>query len=161
MVKFGVPKDDFWKKQVDGVFTVVLGCKDDASGWHVSERKAGKLVAQYDEPTKWSAKRTLKNMYWTEKSHGMIVSFDPGAKKAFGGPPDFRDVEVDVWAERDRMHIWVKYEATHPLKAGETVMEWWDDEAREMFEDGFFDRRNLKSSVIRYCEDMGWLEKRP
>ena len=34
-------------------------------------------------------------------------------------------------------------------------MSWWDDDARQMFEDGFFKRRDLESSVIKYADEMG------
>lgn len=43
------------------------------------------------------------------------------------------DVVVNAWQERDRIGIWVDNKWT-----GKTIAEWWDDNAREMFEDGFF-----------------------
>lgn len=61
-------------------------------------------------------------------------------------------VDVDVWEERDRLSIIV----TDPT-TGETIAEWWDDDARQMFEDGFFDRRKLAASVAEYCRDVGLL----
>jgi hypothetical protein len=59
-------------------------------------------------------------------------------------------LSVDVWEERDRLHIHVTDEK------GNTVAEWWDDEAREMFEDGFFIRgKRLVASVLTYIEEIG------
>lgn len=58
---------------------------------------------------------------------------------------------VEVWEERDRLHI-------HLLKGERTVAEWWDEDAREMFEDGFFKRgKELEPSVIAYAESVGLL----
>ena len=56
---------------------------------------------------------------------------------------------VSVWEERDRLHI--------HLFAGDesrTIADWWDDDARQMFEDGFFDRRRLEASVIEYARSV-------
>lgn len=65
-------------------------------------------------------------------------------------------VEVDVWEERDRLSIVLRDKATQQV----TIAEWWDDDARQMFEDGFFESgRKLKESVIKYAEDMGILAK--
>jgi hypothetical protein len=46
---------------------------------------------------------------------------------------------------------------------GETVVEWWDDDAREMIEDGFIDLKNLLGSLMRYARDhkLFWKEDRP
>ena len=58
---------------------------------------------------------------------------------------------VEVWEERDRLHIGL-------LSNGHYIADWWDDDARQMFEDGFFERgRNLESSVIAYARQMGLL----
>lgn len=79
-------------------------------------------------------------------------------------PEDFEQEpappRVTVWEERDRLHI-------HVVKAdGTTVAEWWDDDARQMFEDGFFKsgvrsighlRESdavLTESVLTYCREM-------
>lgn len=67
------------------------------------------------------------------------------------GPPSCSSVHVDTWEERDRLHI-------HATTANgqKTVAEWWDDDARQMFEDGFFRRQpRLKESVLDYLESMG------
>ena len=58
-------------------------------------------------------------------------------------------VSVEVWEERDRLHIGL-------LNNGHYVQSWWDDDARQMFEDGFFERgRKLEASVIAYGRSMG------
>lgn len=58
---------------------------------------------------------------------------------------------VEVWEERDRLHI-------HLLQGDRTVAEWWDEDAREMFEDGFFKRgKELEASVIEYAKSVGLL----
>lgn len=74
-------------------------------------------------------------------------NYDPST----GDIPDADDLTVEVWEERDRLHIAVVDEM------GEYIAEWWDDEARQMFEDGFFARgKGLESSVIEYVVEMGW-----
>lgn len=59
-------------------------------------------------------------------------------------------VTVEVWEERDRLHI-----AIEDQKTGKTIADWWDDDARQMFEDGFFESRNLDRSVIEYADSIG------
>jgi len=64
------------------------------------------------------------------------------------------DVRVEVWEERDRLHIGIQNKET-----GDYLASWWDNEAREMFEQGFFEREpRLKESVLSYAEDMGILQ---
>ncbi len=65
------------------------------------------------------------------------------------------DVRIEVWEERDRLHIGIQDKET-----GDYIVSWWDDEAREMFEDGFFKRgRGLKESVLTYAEEVGLLAR--
>ena len=65
------------------------------------------------------------------------------------------DVRVEIWEERDRLHIGIQNEET-----GDYLKSWWDDDAREMFEQGFFKSEpKLKESVLEYAEDVGILEK--
>jgi hypothetical protein len=70
---------------------------------------------------------------------------------------------LEYWAERDRVNI--------SLESGDaTIAEWWDDDARQMFEDGFFDSKAfimgklvnkdlLHKSVVDYANehDLGRL----
>jgi hypothetical protein len=64
---------------------------------------------------------------------------------------------VDVWQERDRTSI-VLFDADDVV-----VAEWWDDDAQQMFEDGFFvsnkGARRLEQSVIEYAREMGIIPK--
>lgn len=57
---------------------------------------------------------------------------------------------ITVWEERDRLHI-ALYDQNGKLHS-----EWWDDDARSMFEDGFFVAGSqLENSVIDYAEYCG------
>lgn len=73
---------------------------------------------------------------------------------------------VDVWEERDRLMIRaIAARTRYNLQTGEMdilgfaepreVACWWDDDARSMFKDGFFDRRDLEGSVFEYCRSVG------
>lgn len=71
------------------------------------------------------------------------------------GKPTRDDVRVEVWEERDRLHIGIQDKET-----GDYYVSWWDDEARQMFEDGFFKKApHLEESVLEYAEDVGILAK--
>ncbi|MGH9317729.1 MAG: hypothetical protein ACRD1P_11570 [Thermoanaerobaculia bacterium] len=66
------------------------------------------------------------------------------------------EVDVAVWEERDRLHIHIRDKKTQQR----TIAEWWDDDARQMFEDGFFKSgRDLERSVLDYAEEMGLIAK--
>jgi hypothetical protein len=59
--------------------------------------------------------------------------------------------DVDFWAERGRLGIWV----TDKLK-DKVVFEVWDDDARQLFDDGFLKPGDeLKESVLEYLKDTG------
>lgn len=74
---------------------------------------------------------------------------------------DDGDLEIDVWEERDRLSIRVD-----DRKTGCRIAEWWDDDARQMFEDGFFKlgiehqplaqtaSPALKRSIAEYLDSM-------
>jgi hypothetical protein len=67
---------------------------------------------------------------------------------------DFDDTTLNVWEERDRLHIALVDKKTEQ----KTFAEWWDDDAREMFEDGFFERgKRLHQSVFDYAKEHGLL----
>ena len=55
---------------------------------------------------------------------------------------------VDVWEERDRLIITV-YD-----KNDKEVASWVDEEAREMFVDGFFNSRDVEGSVLEYLKNV-------
>ena len=98
------------------------------------------------------------------------MEFESGVKEetpgSMGiGQPTRNDVSVESFAERDRLGIWITDNRT-----GKVIAEWWDDEARQMFEDGFFKPATFArsgelggpefiESVIDYAENMGWLLK--
>ena len=78
--------------------------------------------------------------------------------------PTRDDVSVNSWQERDRLGIWITDNRT-----GKTIAEWWDDGARQMFEDGFFKPATFTragelggpefiDSVLDYAESIGLLE---
>jgi hypothetical protein len=71
---------------------------------------------------------------------------------------------VDVWQERDRLHIALMFDPEHGRRRrdqrstgdGELAAEWWDDDAVQMFEDGFFESgRKLEQSVVDYAVHLG------
>jgi len=77
--------------------------------------------------------------------------------------PPRHDVTVEAWQERDRLGIWITDKRT-----GKTIAEWWDEDAREMFEQGFFKPgvpryswekpgREFVKSVLDYAESVGLL----
>lgn len=71
---------------------------------------------------------------------------------AVGFVPPYR---VDLWQERDRTSV-VLYDANDVA-----VAEWWDEDAQQMFEDGFFvgnkGARRFEQSVIDYAREMGMI----
>ena len=77
------------------------------------------------------------------------VRANPGAVKWTVG-----NTNLQVWEERDRLHVGLE------TKSGKTIADWWDDDARQMFSDGFFSARNLHQSVVDYANQMGIGAKR-
>lgn len=61
------------------------------------------------------------------------------------------EVKVTKWQERDRLHIAIVDRETEQV----TILEWWDDDARQMFEDGFFEARRMEQSVLDYATEIG------
>ncbi len=63
------------------------------------------------------------------------------------------EFDVTVWDERDRLHIGI-------TKNGDPIeVDWWDDDARGMIEDGFFKPgRALKQSVLDYAVENGLIQ---
>lgn len=78
--------------------------------------------------------------------------------------PAAADIDISVWSERDRLHIEARNKGTD-----ETIAEWWDEEASQMF-DGFFynpgplgwrvgsEQRKFENSVVSYLVDMGLVQ---
>lgn len=69
--------------------------------------------------------------------------------------PKRSDLKVTIWDERDRLRIRVTDDDTEQLD----VANWWDDDARSMIKDGFFDNGNgfevLEESILDYCQENG------
>ncbi len=82
-----------------------------------------------------------------------------------GTKPTREDVSVNSWVERDRLGIWIT-----DNRIDKTIIEWWDDAARQMFDDGFFKEATFTrsgelggapfiNSVLDYAEENGFLAK--
>ena len=86
------------------------------------------------------------------------------------GKPTREDVTVESWTERDRLGIWI-----NEIRTDKTIAEWWDEEAREMFDEGFFKPAIFTrggelipalggapfiDSVLDYAESIGLLAKK-
>ncbi|MDD4987194.1 MAG: DUF192 domain-containing protein, partial [Dehalococcoidales bacterium] len=78
------------------------------------------------------------------------------------GRPTRHDVEIGTWVERERTAVWLT-----DKRSGKTVAEWWDEDAREMFDQGWFKPgdirqqtitgRDFEESVLDYAESTGLL----
>jgi len=64
------------------------------------------------------------------------------------------DLHLTTWEERDRLNINLTDETT-----GKEILNFWDDDARGMIEDGFLDPRKFMQSAIEYAEQMGLLNE--
>jgi hypothetical protein len=60
------------------------------------------------------------------------------------------NTRIDTWEERDRLWIALRRKSNDDI-----LFEWWDEDAAEMFEDGYFEPRDMHGSVLRYLWDMG------
>jgi hypothetical protein len=72
--------------------------------------------------------------------------------ESYKGKDNLDGYKVTVWSERDNLQI-VLYGPD-----GKEIAEWVDDDARQMFEDGFFNNRNLEKSVVEYAKDVGLIK---
>ncbi len=64
--------------------------------------------------------------------------------------PSASEVHVHVWEERDNLQIELR-----DTRNEQTIAMWVDEDARQMFEDGFFQRgARLAGSVIQYARDL-------
>ena len=97
--------------------------------------------------------RSQVTKMWQKRGPGPRV--DPQAMNPTPPPPSRDKVNVVKWEERDRLHIGIQDKET-----GDYYASWWDAEARDMFEDGFFKSgRQFEESVLEYAEERGILEK--
>ena len=107
--------------------------------------------------------------HYDKKHPGMWGEMSPMTilAKTEPGPLPTRDaVEIGSWQERDRLGIWITDKRT-----GKTIAEWWDEDAREMFEQGWFKpgvpqrdidkpSRAFLESVLDYAESVGLIAGR-
>lgn len=63
-------------------------------------------------------------------------------------------VQVEKWFERDRAHVALQD------AAGNTIIEFWDEDVASLVEDGFLDPRNWGRSLEDYAMHLGVLRKR-
>ena len=85
-------------------------------------------------------------------------------------PISIDQTDLEHWAERDRLHVGLRWKSE--FKDGEMIADWWDEDAAQMFEDGFFSTKGhvlgrmindaaLHTSVYEYCRTMGMLPEDP
>ena len=61
------------------------------------------------------------------------------------------ELAIQTWSERDRSMVAIQDNATEAYLA-----EWWDEDAVQLFEDGFFKRgRGFEQSVVEYADHLG------
>lgn len=71
------------------------------------------------------------------------------------------EVGIETWFERDRAFVGIR-----DLETDEFLVEWWDDDVRELFEDGFFVMdaplgqprllgKRFRESVVKHAVQMG------
>ncbi|MDD4987239.1 MAG: DUF192 domain-containing protein [Dehalococcoidales bacterium] len=117
--------------------------KDMDAGWKVKIKRSDPRASILDEL--WGSSAQPQRLPSTAKK------------------PTRHDVTVEAWQERDRLGIWLTDNRT-----GKTIAEWWDEDAREMFEQGFFKpgvpqrttekpSRAFVDSVLDYAESVGLL----
>lgn len=134
---------DNYTGQNDPLYSILSTSKFRPGPSHRSVKDEGEIAAMmYTE---------LKNAFGSKRVRSMKFRNPPGNRKRLLSRAE---VDVAVWEERDRLHIIIRDKKT----GQRTIAEWWDDDALQMFEDGFFKRGvELKRSVIAYAEEMGLL----
>lgn len=61
-------------------------------------------------------------------------------------------IKVETWFERDRAMVSVMNEDTDDI-----LLEWWDEEVRELVEAGFLSPDDWERSAIEYAIHLGVL----
>jgi hypothetical protein len=140
------------------------------SGYPVDQHNYGGLVpvAVFSRRAKAAAERAAKKLTDERtasnprRSRGRVRRSVQHSRKRTWTQAE---LYVDVWEERDRLHIALYGFRDGGVRRmsgdGELLAEWWDDDARQMFEDGFFERRNLENSVVKYAEEVGLVRTVP
>ena len=112
--------------------------------------------------------------YWSDTEERRGGGLDRDAKRAqfspgFGGEYEDDDVQevdttpkysVSVWEERDNINIYLTN-----VETDKVVASWIDDDARNMFESGYFEASRpgpgmsdrLEQSVFEYAKEMGMI----
>ena len=135
------------------------------------EKTLGRPFTKEEVAKRWESWKELRYRSKTEEERILTHSLkygieelpERGSGRHSGTEPTRDDVEVHAWQERDHLSIWAEDKRT-----GESIAEWWDDEARQMFEDGFFKPgvpqyswekpgRAFVDSVLDYLEETGVL----
>jgi len=109
------------------------------------------------------SERQMEDAFINSVAAITVTGAGVAAKSASVKKPTRHDVTVEAWQERDRLGIWITDNRT-----GKTIAEWWDEDAREMFEQGFFKPgipqraaekpgRAFVESVLDYAESVGLL----
>jgi len=117
--------------------------KDLDAGWKIKIKRSEPRVSILDEL--WESSAQSQRLPSTAKK------------------PTRDDVTVETWQERDRLGIWVTDRRTDNV-----IAEWWDEDARAMFEQGWFKpgvpQRTTErpssvfvDSVLDYAESVGML----
>jgi len=118
--------------------------KDLDVGWKIKIKRSDPRASILDEL--WESSTQPRKLPQTDKK------------------PRRDDVKVETWQERDRLGIWLTDRRTDKV-----IAEWWDEDAREMFEQGWFKpgvpqrssekpSRAFVDSVLDYAESVGLLD---
>lgn len=65
---------------------------------------------------------------------------------SYDAKPDLNDVILSTWQERDRLHV-ALYLRKGEDDQGDLIVEWWDADCAQMFEDGFLKRSSRPGSL--------------
>lgn len=119
----------------------------------------GRLFGPGELPPRGSRAKTEDER---KLAHSLKYGTEELPERGKGMQPARHDVEIGTWAERDRIGIWITDKRT-----GKTAAEWWDEDAQEMFEQGWFKPgdirhqtitgRAFEESVLDYAESVGIL----
>lgn len=125
--------------------------------WHDDQfEEAYRLIVQaFPEASGGERSMGQISLHWSPSGGSTGASGGGSASMSKGKRPTRDAVRVEIWEERDRLHIGIQDKET-----GNYIASWWDNEAREMFYQGFFKSGpGLKESVLDYGEDTGLLRK--
>ena len=129
---------------------------------YLSEKELREKIAEMEQKMQLERNPDKRQLYGAakrgdERRLERLKEMQPATRRR---QPRRDEVEVEYWEERDRLHVGIREKET-----GEYVVSWWDDDARQMFEDGFFKpmdpgavgRRRFEESVLDYAESVGIL----